>query len=98
MRIIKKVPETIKEKVTLDKIICDLCASESAHKNNWSSDGYQEDVVTIEHISGGVWPEGDCREKEVFDICPDCWELKVKPFFESLGLEPEVIVCEDEIK
>lgn len=70
---------------------CDICGKETKREDdiedtlNWSKGTYQSNMVQIFHETKTNYPDGGGSEKEYFEICPDCFDNKVKPFLESLG-------------
>jgi hypothetical protein len=81
------------KRVVLEQIKCDLCGKVGVHGNNdgesnWSKD-YNFDNVMIKHETGSNYSEGGHKEMEFFDVCPDCFETKIKPWFLSQGVQPQ---------
>lgn len=58
-------------------IVCDLCKVRCTAGARPS--------VTIERIDGMHYGDADCREITTIDICPDCFDGKVRPAIEALG-------------
>ena len=90
-----EVEETItrtSEQVT--KVLCDLCGKEAKypkgadrHWGPWCT-GYDVDTVKVEAKYGSNFPEGPVIDVESFDVCPDCWKSKIRPFFAGFGASP----------
>lgn len=89
--IIERKPE---EREILKEIKCDLCGEVGTDgdkyegKSCWGIDYVLNDIV-ISHTTGFMSPDGCDKETEFFDICPNCWESKIKPWFLSQGVNPQ---------
>ena len=69
----------------VENMTCDLCAQDSSYGENWATDNYHYQKVTLEYDDREQYPEGGWGVKQIYDICPECWEnvliplLKIKP-------------------
>lgn len=76
----------ISEYTVLDKMVCDVCGKESI-SDNWDTKLYDVADTTVSYIFGKSYPD-DHHEIELFlDICPECFQTKLVPFFESQGIK-----------
>lgn len=75
----KEIVQTVIKSVVTQKV-CDICGED--YTNDKSGE------VTIRCVTGEVWPEGDCRTSEEFDVCHDCFVFKVVPMMNKLGANP----------
>lgn len=70
------------------EVACDLCKRAAPYPRNirpWAKDSFDCTEVKMEMTSGKVFPEGGSTSTESFDVCPACWEGKVKPAMAALG-------------
>lgn len=75
--------ERTQKGVELTRVACDLCG-----KNVDGGRGfYDQSDVEIQAAIGKVYPEGDSRERTWIDCCPACFEEKVMPAIEALGVK-----------
>lgn len=79
----KEVPATT---IQVESIHCDLCGAEDVN-GNWGAGNFSVDEVTIEAKSGNNFPEGGSGKILRCDVCPACFEDKVIPALESIGLK-----------
>jgi hypothetical protein len=91
MKILKTIPETVRQKTVVDKVICDICKNSIEPESNYD---YSE--VNIEAVLGSAYPDSDCRTLYIIDVCPNCFMNKVKPLIEKeYGIEFREIDNED---
>ena len=77
-----KIPETTRD--VIDYVTCDLCKAKIASTN------YGVNEVTIKHKFGDNYPEcGNGIETSV-DLCSDCFDNKLVPWFRSQGVQPHI--------
>lgn len=92
MRILKTVEVPAKTCEAFDKLKCELCGKETANERNWSAGadlgGYGVNETSVELAVGATYPEGGSLERIHLDICDECFESKLIPWFESLGGKP----------
>lgn len=68
----------------LKKITCNLCGR-TAHdvlygdEANWKNSGFEFLNITIEVNKGMHLPDCHKENKEIFDLCPDCFNAKIRP-------------------
>ena len=73
------------------KTVCDLCGVEGLTDNPWAEGSFDVEEVTISYNSGHNWgQDGASYVEEEFDVCPNCWENKIKPMFAEKGVEPRI--------
>ncbi len=93
MREYKTVKETTTYKVCT-KVICDLCGAEGSRKHDetaaWSADTYEVKETTIIAQDGNRWPDSASIETTQFDICLNCFNDRLIPWFKSQGAEPTI--------
>lgn len=77
MKVLKKIPAHVEEKVVVDKVVCDICEGEIKHPS------WDDSKVRIEAVIGNRYPECDCRDLYIIDVCPNCFLEKVKPLIEK---------------
>jgi hypothetical protein len=77
----KHYQETTKTINKLIKTTCDICGNEIKKYT-----GSTVDDVEISHRIGKQYPENDDTEYYNPDICGDCFESKIVPFLEGLGV------------
>jgi len=89
MKIYQKI-ERLRIENDLIEHSCDICKKKSPSKdpNNWSKEYYETNKVEIEYTDGYSSYGDASGEVTSFDICPECFENKLIPFFKSLGVEP----------
>jgi hypothetical protein len=63
---------------------CDLCGKTIKEDRNWDFD-----LVRIEREVGSSYPEGGSAEKTSFSLCVPCWEERLFPAAQALGIKPE---------
>lgn len=71
-------------------ITCDLCQA-TAKDGNWGrTSGWdaKHDEVSIERSSHENYPGSGSVEKVIYDCCAACFDSKVRPALEALGLKP----------
>ena len=93
---IVKAKKMVEHEYTVEhKITCDLCGKDcenpdGVHGPSWARSDYDIDRVVVGTKVGSSYPEGGNYRKEQYDICPTCYEEKLKPFLHSLGVTPRV--------
>lgn len=95
-RVEKKAIE--QEVVVEHTIACDLCGKKSRRPNqlcgtDWSGTTYNPDIVRVDREERSDYAGGNgvaVVRRTTFDICPNCFVVKVIPFFASLGVVPRV--------
>jgi hypothetical protein len=85
MRVTKTVTIPIYTREVTDYKVCDIC-----HNIIEEVGGYDVDEVILQYRNGSSYPAGSFGETESFDICPDCFNDKIKPFIISFGSEPQL--------
>lgn len=95
---IKKIrtipPQPAREEEYVAAIRCDLCGIETRGSSqrtdgvNWLGGSYEFDRTRISRSIGSSYPEGGQSEKQEYHVCPECWESKLVPWFQSQGAEP----------
>lgn len=84
MKYYKKIEIPARSKQTLDKTTCDICRRKI--ENEYCS----VEEVKVELKTGNVYPDGGSGENIEFDICKNCFEEKLIPWFKEQGAEPQV--------
>jgi hypothetical protein len=80
-------PRTV-ERVVRDVVItCDFCGVQATSQFEWNAERFERDETTIESKLGSVYPEGDFRKRRWIDACPSCFESKIVPAIEALGVK-----------
>lgn len=75
-------------------VTCDLCGLEAKKPGGYPYPSWREyhpmaiDAVVVGTKRGASTPDGGWTDEEVFDICPKCFDEKLKPFLLSLGAQP----------
>jgi hypothetical protein len=82
MKHLKIVIVPAKEEQYLDYISCDLCGERV------DSQGYNAEEVTIKHRTGCNYPEAGSGDETSVDLCGKCFDEKLIPWLESLGVKP----------
>lgn len=83
------VPATTKE--VLDFFKCELCDNTRNNYRHWpgGEDGsYSVNTTEVQASTGSNYPEGSNITTVSLDICPDCFNTKLIPWFKLLGGEP----------
>jgi len=104
MKVMKEVITPASNRLVCDKVLCDICRCEMAedqyedsqikspeHKKSGflKTDVYHNRAKAfITYEEGYSYPDCGQLTKQEWDICPDCFYLKVVPFLKSLGAEP----------
>jgi hypothetical protein len=79
----REVRET---RTTVKEIRCDMCPAVTKRELCWPGRGDNNvNRTKIEFEYGSSYPEGQWTTTQSFDVCPDCWEGKVVPWFMSQG-------------
>lgn len=84
MRVTKVVPVPAKTITVLDYIKCDLCGAMTRNEN-WSPKQYEVTQPEVTLKIGSNYPEGGYHTETICDICPNCFEQKLIPWFKSQG-------------
>ena len=72
-------------KMEVTKVTCDLCGN----KINISE--YSAEEIQVSCKTGSCYPEGSgSGDLTEFDVCSQCFEKKLIPWFQSQGAEPQV--------
>lgn len=66
----------------VSRVVCDLCQQPVDRESGWD-----HSEVTIEASLGAIYPETDTRTTKRADCCVGCWEEKVVPALEALGMK-----------
>ena len=64
---------------------CDICGKKSERSDSWINEGFDKEQTEVSFTSGSYYPEGQYGNTIEFDICPECFFNKLKPFIESFG-------------
>lgn len=88
----KKVEEHVEEHWEEDKTLCDFCHRDVELVSGSSFDGTE---ITLEAKLGSIYPEGDYRQGWRVDCCSDCFDGKVRPAIEALGVKWHEYSVED---
>lgn len=76
------------------EVVCDLCGDDAPNPRSrskhvfsgaWEIASFEVNRVAICRELGENYPEGNFTKTESFDVCPDCWENKLTPWFQSQG-------------
>lgn len=67
----------------LEKTTCDICRGEIAPEYG------DADLVSVLHRTGCSYPDGGSGEEVSFDICGDCFDLKLVPWLREQGADPQ---------
>jgi hypothetical protein len=93
MREYETITETTTRKVCT-KVICDLCGAIGARKYDetaeWNTGTYEVKETTIAAKDGARYPDSASIETTQFDICLNCFNDKLIPWFKSQGAEPTI--------
>lgn len=46
---------------------------------NWANDAYVRETVVIRLSNGETFPECSNREYEEWDVCPECFDTRIRP-------------------
>ena len=87
MRTMKTLTYT-RTKEVVDTMTCDLCGR-IEHSTLWSPkdhDNVQE--VSVKYKHGSAYGEEGDGVTTSFDVCPDCFENKLVPWFSSQNIVP----------
>lgn len=82
----EKVSIPAKEEMRQVAVICDSCGKQSKQYDSWGNDCYDIEEVKIQYKSGANYPEGGSGDKTVIDLCPDCFQTKLIPAMEAIGI------------
>ena len=77
MKEIKIIEAHIEKKEYVDRKICDIC-KEPIRNGSW-----ENSEVKLEATIGEVYPETDCRNLYIIDVCQNCFLDKLKPAIEE---------------
>lgn len=81
MKTYKTVTRPARTEQEQDKVICDVCKQEIPRP-----DTYEVSEIEVKHRKGNSYPEGGSGTEKTCDICPVCFETKVVPALEALGV------------
>jgi len=81
----KTIPECTKRVHT--KTTCDMCQNEILNQYDAYSD-VEYVYINIEHSKGYSSPYGCQLDVTGYDICVECFNNKLTPYFESLKVTP----------
>jgi hypothetical protein len=76
------VPATTKEIIT--HITCDFCGKKIKEGN------YSINEVCVRHKVGSSYPEMGEGTDTIFDMCGECFDAKLIPWAETLGVMPRI--------
>jgi hypothetical protein len=85
----KTIQIPAKTETVFDYLKCDLCGTIS-HDSRWSSRQYEVTQPEVTLRVGDNYPEGGNTKETILDICPDCFEKKLIPWFKSQGGTPRI--------
>ncbi len=74
--------ERVTKGVELTRATCDFCGGPDVPEDFWD-----RTEVEIQGTVGSVYPESDCRQRTWIDCCSACFESKVVPAIETLGVK-----------
>jgi hypothetical protein len=78
-----------RDEVVEVEVVCDLGCGRSARvwggHPRWSNDQHVVEDVEVSFEQGTSYPEGTSLTKMLVDICPDCFNGKLKSWLESQG-------------
>lgn len=77
-----EVKEHIRKEIVVKKTTCDLCEEVAPESDGWNKN-FEINEVKISFITGSIYPEGSFTTKFEYDVCPDCWDEKIKPLFKT---------------
>ena len=78
----KRRYERVTKGVELTRATCDFCGGPDVPNNFWD-----RTEIEIHGTVGKVYPESDCRKRTWIDCCADCFEQRVVPAIEALGVK-----------
>jgi hypothetical protein len=73
------------QRTILDKTVCDMCGAETI--NDHQPDRYRIDKRTIRYEWGFRFPEGNDIKMIDIDLCAGCFEGRLIPWLESMGVK-----------
>lgn len=83
----------------LDYVSCSFCGKRAAQPSldvydasNWerSCPAYEFETVVVKLSSGTRYPEGDHIETTQWDICPNCFNERIRPHLPNVFEQREV--------
>lgn len=85
------VPATTRERKTR---VCDICGKKNdpGSGSSWNHESYEHDHVKIASVHKTHYPEGGTTSGVAYDCCPQCFESKVGPALEAIGMKPRQVV------
>lgn len=93
----KKVTST---QITIETVhvTCDICGNrdERADRSkfdgevNWGTVNYEFSETSVSFRHGTCYPEGGDWNLVSFDICPKCFQEKLRPALEAMGAKPHI--------
>lgn len=75
--------ERVQKGVELTRVACDICGKDVDGGQGY----YDRSEVEIQAAIGSVYPETDMRERAWIDCCTACFEERVMPAIEALGVK-----------
>lgn len=72
-----------KEVEDISKITCDICGKEIKTHN------FDIDKVEIKRDVGYHCPDGGSFDSTEYDVCGNCFEKEIIPWFTSKGINPQ---------
>lgn len=78
---------------TIEKVshyTCDICGAKSDDSGNWSREHYEERTTDVSCSIGANYPSGGYSTVFSYDICCDCFNNKLVPWFESQKIKPRI--------
>jgi hypothetical protein len=87
MKVYETKHEPAKEVTRKVGIICDLCKKQSKGYD-WEDGCYDRNETEIKRRVGTVYPEGGTVHETEIDLCPECFDNKLIPWFKDQGVEP----------
>lgn len=85
MKTYKTITEPQRQVKVEDKIVCDLCGKQGEDGHDWKRGLYDVAETTVQLRNGTRFPEGADITEYDLDICPECFEDKLIPWFKSQG-------------
>ena len=84
------VPASTRELISYS---CDLCGAQTDESGLWQSEAHVARFeVSVESTKRTSSTTGGAIEGEAFDLCPDCFNSKVRPALLELGLRPRNVL------
>lgn len=91
MKVTKTIDVPATTKVVDDHYVCDLCGTKTQVNGLWPGQFGNSAETTVEMKQGDGWgTDGGDIAVTSFDVCIDCFQSKVVPWFRSQGAEPRI--------